>query len=479
MGKALRLSLLVFIIFALTTGLENTLDLTPGARADRDYSYWMDQGIVYTAPSGDAYYPSVLYDSSGFGYGSPAYRMWYSDGSGALYLVQSSDGLNWGLPQTLTGLGGDAHHAQVLYDAACFGASPCDSTSIHYQIWYWDIDANLYSISAIAHAGSSDGVSWSSDDALTQDATRPLVTGGSSGWNRGSYGPVSLFYQAGAPNSGSDPWDYSYVMYYDGTNGSQEVTGLAYSSDGLYWSAYSSDPVLDKSPGNLWDCDDSVYGTVYLDSNGFHFWYSGGGGDNGSGGCAEGDPVHEGFGYAASTDGLTWTKSLTNPIYHISQNISYRNRRVYTPAMVDDGSGILRLYYTAQATGSGQPRKIGLALNPTDPTSVLLADFRARPYRNAVLLEWSTTLEVDLSGFNLYRANEQTGELERMNEELLPARLPGGFDGASYSFLDHSAQAGVVHDYWLESVGAMGMTERFGPVRGTPGYAVYLPYLRR
>jgi len=330
-------------------------------RALQNYTTWTDKGIIYTAPAnGDAYYPSVIYNRNGFGTGTPPYTMWYSDGSGSVYVITSSDGRTWGLPITLQGLGGDAHHVQVLYDANCFNANPCNGSAVKYKIWYWDIQ-ELYSINAISYAESSDGVTWSNDQAITQDGTLQLVTGAGTGWNRGTYGPIFLFYQPGAANSGTEPWNYSYVMYYDGTDGTSEVTGLAYSNNGLHWIAYANNPVLDKGGGPAWDCDDAAYGTVYRDSQGFHFWYSGGGGDDGSGGCKSGAPVSEGIGYAYSSEGRLWTKDANNPIFAISDGIAYRDKRVYTPAVINDGSGFLKMYYSALAEGSGQPKKIGLA----------------------------------------------------------------------------------------------------------------------
>jgi hypothetical protein len=321
-------------------------------------------GIIYTAPSGDAYYPSASYDPSGFGGGSPLYKMWYSNGSGAVFVIASADGSSWGLPTALTGLGNDAHHAQVVYDANCFGAV-CDASAARYRIWYWDTDAQLYSICAMATAESNDGVVWTNDTTLAQMGTT-VVTGdcaggGGAGWNRGTYGPVRVFYQSGAANTGSDPWSYSYTMYYDGTDGSSEVTGLAYSADGVTWTGYSAMPVLDKGSGSAWDCDDAAYGTVYRVGGTFHFWYSGGGGDNGAGACAAGAPIHQGIGYASSTDGTSWTKSGSNPIFHITDGISHRSQRVYTPAVVDDGGGVLKMYYSA--VGGDGRKKIGLALN--------------------------------------------------------------------------------------------------------------------
>jgi len=331
--------------------------------AQPSYTAWEDQGIVYSAPSGgDAYYPSVLYSADGFGSGSPQFKMWTSDGAGGVYLVTSADGTTWSGPTGITGLGGDAHHVQVLYHASCFGAPSCGPGDPRYRIWYWDIDASIYGIDAIATAASTDGINWTNDQALSQDPTHQLVTGAPSGWNRGSYGPICLFYSAGASNSGANPWNYSFVMFYDGTDGGSEFAGLATSPDGFSWSAVSPDPVLQGSPAAAWDCSDTAYGTVLRDSAGFHFFYSGGGGDDGSGNCVD-HPVHQGIGYASSSDGMTWTKSSANPIYHISQGVAYRNQRVYTPAVVADSFGKLWMYYSAQAQGTGEPKRIGLATN--------------------------------------------------------------------------------------------------------------------
>jgi hypothetical protein len=300
---------------------------------------WRDLGIVYGAGAEKAYYPSVLYDRKGFGDGhGPRYKMWYSDGEGTVKVVTSRDGRSWSNPTVVQGLGGDAHHVQVLYDASGFGSS------YKYKIWYWDIDADLYSIDAIAYAESSDGVNWINDQAITQGSPHLVMDGPPwTQWNRGSYGPISVSYQPGSPNTGDNPWNYSYVMFYDGTNGSNEETGLAYSTDGKHWIAYVGNPVLRRGLlSGAWDYDDAVYGTVLRDANGwFHFWYSGGGPN-------PGDPVHKGIGYAFSLDGLSWTK-WPNAIFHITdEGASHRSQRTYTPSVVRD-RGRLKMYYSARS----------------------------------------------------------------------------------------------------------------------------------
>lgn len=69
------------------------------AASSPDYTSWVDLGIVYTAQSGDAYYPSVIYDPAGFGTGTPLYRMWYSDGGGNVFVVSATDGVAWARPR--------------------------------------------------------------------------------------------------------------------------------------------------------------------------------------------------------------------------------------------------------------------------------------------------------------------------------------------------------------------------------------------
>ena len=206
-----------------------------------------------------------------------------------------------------------AHHVQVLYDANHFGQ---DHQWPKYRIWYWNINSNLYDISSIYTAQSVDGINWTGASPLTQDPLAKLVTGAWPGWNSGSYGPVYLFYQPNAADTGTDPWNYRYVMYYDGTNGSMEETGLAYSADGYFWKAYSGNPVLAASPIPAWDSNDAVYGTVYHDLQGFHYWYSGG--------VSSPD---DGIGYAFSINGETWTKNPTH-IFDVSDGVIYRNQEL-------------------------------------------------------------------------------------------------------------------------------------------------------
>jgi len=338
--------------------------------AARDYSAWVDEGIVYSPVAGDANYPNVLYDVSAFGTATTdKYYMWYSDDNlGLTYLVKSADGVSWGAPTLISLPSGGSDHTQALYDANCFGVVPCTTLTPKFKMWYWNgITSGLvYTINAMSVAESVDGLTWTNLLTLTQDVSAPIVSGIFGGFY-GTYGPVSLFYKADAINTGADPWKYSYVMYYDITpDGSSEATGMGYSADGVHWFAASPSPVLAGSAAASWDCNSSVYGAVYKDVAGYHYWYSGAGANDGSGGCL-GTPVGDGIGYAYSSDGITWTKSTTNPIFHMKQGVPYRRGRVDTPSVVDDGSGVLKMYYSASIYSNppwdpGVIDNIGLAI---------------------------------------------------------------------------------------------------------------------
>jgi hypothetical protein len=262
-----------------------------------------------------AYYPTVIYDKDHFCdvYAVvPYYKMWYSSASG-IALAYSADGITWYEYGAVSGLIQTAHHAHVIYDKNGFGGS------IYYKMWFWDT-SHLYSLNALKYAESSDGITWTWS-LLTQDAGEPLVTGTHPDWNRGTYGPIDVFYNSsGSPILDDDNvWNNTYVMYYDGTTGGVEQVGLGYSADGLHWKRYKDQPVLPNTPGG-WDSNYTGFGTVVA-LNGYHFFYSGGK-----------NSMHEGIGYAFSHDGITWEKK--GIIFHVADNVPWRKERCYTPSVL-------------------------------------------------------------------------------------------------------------------------------------------------
>jgi hypothetical protein len=109
------------------------------------------------------------------------------------------------------------------------------------------------------------------------------------------------------------------------------------------------------------------------------------------------------------------------------------------------------------------------------PTAVELVSFEATPQGSGVLLAWETASETDNVGFNVYRAETQTGQLVKLNAYLIASQNPGSAVGAAYSFLDEPAAPGATYYYWLEDVDASGAATRHGPVAVKVGAVRTLP----
>ena len=104
------------------------------------------------------------------------------------------------------------------------------------------------------------------------------------------------------------------------------------------------------------------------------------------------------------------------------------------------------------------------------PTAVTMADILAEFDENgAVVLTWVTSAEFDNWGFNVYRAEvNDPAQAVRLNEHLIPGRGQS-VSGATYHFVDTTAQPGHRYWYWIEDVDLNGRTTWHGPVE------VYVP----
>jgi hypothetical protein len=85
------------------------------------------------------------------------------------------------------------------------------------------------------------------------------------------------------------------------------------------------------------------------------------------------------------------------------------------------------------------------------------------PVPGTVIVEWTTESEVNLAGFNVYRSESLDGPYVRLNNTLIPAS-PDPIAGASYSYADSTARAGVTYYYKLEDVELDGTATMHGPI---------------
>jgi len=309
---------------------------------------WTEYGVNPVYSPGKAYYPSILKDGG-------TYEMW-STKSGGIQYATSTDGISWTTsPSTVSGLT-KPHHvlAKKIGDT--------------YRMWYWDM-GQLYSINAIRTATSADGLTWANDQVITQLGSSVIDNSSSSNWNRGSYGPCDVLYNALGSETITEPvdeasvWSNKFVMYYDGTTGGEEDIGLAVSNDGINWQGYNGGvaPVLSGSGGVAdWDRTYVSRSTVFKENDdAYHMWFCGGfwNGDSG---------VGHGIGYASSTDGIAWVRDVGNPIFHKDDGVGWRDMRTYTPVVIGD-----QMWFTGKDADTGL-YTIGYAV-PEPATLALVA----------------------------------------------------------------------------------------------------------
>jgi predicted GH43/DUF377 family glycosyl hydrolase len=187
------------------------------------------------------------------------YKMWYTGCATAQLLYRigyatSSDGINWA-----------RHTSNPVFEP---GTANWESASVAYgcimpyangyKMWYSG-GSSSWSETAIGYATSLDGITWE------RYTGNPVLLSGTSGqWDHIVFGPRVLYI------------DNSYYMYYTGEINlyQSDKIGLATSSDGLVWTKYPYNPVLNPSTGQ-WDGSRIILGSVFMENNTFKMHYSG------------------------------------------------------------------------------------------------------------------------------------------------------------------------------------------------------------
>lgn len=94
------------------------------------------------------------------------------------------------------------------------------------------------------------------------------------------------------------------------------------------------------------------------------------------------------------------------------------------------------------------------------PTAITLLSFHARRAKDdRVLVKWETGSELDIVGFNIWRAGKRNGEFVKVNGALQAAKATGQVAGAKYSFRDKKAMPAIKYWYRLEVALASGQSE--------------------
>jgi hypothetical protein len=97
-------------------------------------------------------------------------------------------------------------------------------------------------------------------------------------------------------------------------------------------------------------------------------------------------------------------------------------------------------------------------------TAVDVTGFQATPMGVGILVNWQTTSEVGLQGFNLLRSEQPEGKYTLLNQDLIPAEASSATVGAAYSWLDSGAEPGTRYFYKLETQELFAKARLLGPV---------------
>ena len=195
-------------------------------------------------------------------------------------------------------------------------------------------------------------------------------------------------------------------------------------------------------------------------------------------------------------DGTTWAGVATPVAQHENNTLVWRFNRlapyqsvqmqmVITVTRAAQTESAILNSFTATADQSA-PQTSNVVVHIYQPLAVTLSRFvGALQATGGVLLQWTTSMEENSFGFDLYRSRDGLRDSAvKVTVALIPA--VGRDGGAKYDFVDTSAQPEQTYTYWLVETELSGRQIDYGPVwvqtsRGIDAarHEVYLPVLMR
>ena len=200
-----------------------------------------------------------------------------------------------------------------------------------YQMWFVGWSG---SIGQVGYATSANGVDW------TKYAGDPVLTVDAGAWDETEVGGPRVVFDGS-----------TYHLWYHGfTGGCCDSIGYATSPDGINWTKHPSNPVFGPGPSGDWD-DGVIYATdVLTDGGQLHMWYTG----------VRAGGVSCGIGYVTSTDGVTWNRFLAGPVLEEGAPGEWDENYVSWPAVVKT-DGLIHMWYRGTGSAGGA---LGYATSP-------------------------------------------------------------------------------------------------------------------
>lgn len=253
----------------------------------------------------------------------PTFKMWYAgDWPSRIAYATSSDGISWTKPITnpilAPGNPGDWDEEAV---AQPYVLEMNDS----YRMWFVGAMSGWTS-GRIGYATSPDGITW------TKYGGNPVVDLGDLGsWEETEVAAPWVLYDR-----------RTYKMWYTGQDSAgRYAIGYATSSSGITWTRCISNPVLSGNVGT-WDENGVLGASVLSDGTVYRMWYFG---KDGSG--------IDRIGYATSRDGINWTKYSGNPVLDLGNSGEWDDYKVNFPTVILD-SGVYRMWYLGEDGEGGR-----------------------------------------------------------------------------------------------------------------------------
>jgi len=244
-----------------------------------------------------------------------------------------------------------------------------------YHMWY-GTDGN-----EIGYAASANGINWN----IHPD--NPVLTPGAEGsWDEyGVQQPSVLFDQ-----------DRFHMWYHSPNSSGGFKIGYATSEDGVNWAKYEN-PVLLMGESGEWDDSRIISPNVIKKDSVYYLFY-------------QGKSAISQFGYATSNDGKNWTKSDRNPVLTTSEEGSWDESGLASPALLFDGE-IFHLWYAGidndnnwQIGYASAPVITAIYNNPyKQPEIFVLGQNYPNPFNPITTINYQLAMssDVDLSIYNL------------------------------------------------------------------------------
>ena len=258
--------------------------------AQTNWEKYFGNPVIVPGPPGawDDYWvfsDDVLFDGT-------TYHMWFSSWDSVntrIGYATSPDGIAWtkysGNPVLDIGLPGSWDESAVSSATVVYNESV-------YHMWYLGVDTS--GVNRLGYATSPDRIVW------TKYANNPVM----------DVGPPGTWDDAGILFGDVIFTSSLYQLWYTGWDSTNLRIGYATSPDGINWTKYAGNPVLNLGEAGSWDSAGVTSPTVVYHNNTYHLWYSGGE-EMQPGNPFLNDPLP---GYATSSDGINWTKYAGNPI---------------------------------------------------------------------------------------------------------------------------------------------------------------------